>query len=208
MKTNWGLGLLLGSLAACHLLAADPAGSAPGITVRLVNSAKVPQAKLLQGEKEAAYILGKAGVSLTWQDCSAGSEGWQSGPCASSLGATDFWLHVATWKPAAAVGEMLGFTALSREPGADDSVAGVSYPMVRNMAESFGVGESEILGAALAHEIGHLLGVGHAPMGVMCSQFGRNQIVQASAGGLLFSARQASQIRTEIARRRAASGAP
>jgi hypothetical protein len=117
-------------------------------------------------------------------------------------------LHVATWKPASAVGEMLGFTALSRDPGMDESVAGVYYPAVRNLKESFGVEESEILGAALAHEIGHLLGVGHAPMGVMCSRFGRSHIVQASAGELLFSAPQTAQIGTEIARRKAASSAP
>jgi hypothetical protein len=208
MRTNWSSGLLLGSLVACHLLAADRTGSGPGITIRVVNSAKVPQAKLVQGEKQAAYILGKAGVSLTWQDCSAGSAGWQSGPCASSLGATDFWMHIATWKPAAAVGEMLGFTALSRDAGTDDSVAGVYYPVVRKLAESFGTEESEILGAALAHEIGHLLGVGHAPRGVMCSHFGQSHIVQASAGELLFSAPQASQIRTEIGRRKAPSEAP
>ena len=42
-------------------------------------------------------------------------------------GATDFWLHVANWKPAAAGREMIGFTALSRSPGMDN-VAGVYYP--------------------------------------------------------------------------------
>lgn len=204
MKANWGLGLLLGLLAAGHLPAAEFAGSGLGITVRLVNSAKVPQAKLLQGEEEAAYILRRAGVALTWQDCSAGSGGWETGPCTFGLGATDFWLHVATWKPAASV-EMLGFTELSQVPGTDENVAGIYYPEVRNMAEALRVAESEILGAVLAHEIGHLLGVGHSRTGVMCSRFGQSHIAQASGGGLLFSAMQARQIRTEIARLKAAS---
>jgi len=207
MKTNWLSRLLLGSLAAGPLLAAGPAGSAPGITLRLVNSAGVPQVKLLQGEKEAAYILGKAGVAITWQDCSASAAGRQSGPCASGLGAADFWLHVAAWKPAAAVGEMLGFTALSRDSEAEESVAGVYYPLVKSMAENLRVEESEILGAALAHEIGHLLGVGHSRLGVMCPRFGRDHMVQASTGGLLFSAPQASQIRSEITRRTGTSEA-
>jgi hypothetical protein len=197
MKTNCVLGLLLGSSMAGHLLAADPAGSAPAITVRVVNSAKVSPATLLQGEKQAAYILAKAGVTLTWQDCSAGAAGWQSGVCASNPGATDFWFHVATWKPATSKGEMLGFTTVNRNP-ADDSVAGVYYPVVKSMAEKFRVEESEVMGPAMAHEIGHLLGVDHSPMGVMCPQFGRSHIVQAGTGGLLFSAPQASQLRTAI----------
>ncbi len=107
-------------------------------------------------------------------------------------------------EPATAVGEMLGFTVVGPDTGTEESVAGLYYPAVKRVAERFAVEEGEVLGAALAHEIGHLLGVGHSPMGVMCPQFGRNHIVQANLGALLFSAPQARQIRTEIARRQAA----
>jgi hypothetical protein len=201
MKANRCFGLLVGFLVACHQSAAQPNGSVAGVTIRMVNSAKVSPAKLAQGEKAAAYILGKAGVSLTFQDCSAGSLDEQSGSCASSLDATDFWLHVAAWKPASAVGEMLGFTSLGQTAGNVDTVAGIYYPEVKLMSQSYGVEESAILGAALAHEIGHLLGVGHSPLGVMRPAFGRSHIVQASSGGLLFSEPQAAQIRSAIDRR-------
>jgi hypothetical protein len=201
VKTNRSFGLLLGFLSGCHLSAFQPDGSIAEITIRVVNSAKVSPAKLTQAEQAAAHILRMARVALAFEDCSAGSPDERSGPCASSLGASDFWLHVATWKPSIASGEMLGFTTLGKDTGNEDTMAGIYYPMVKNMAENFGVEESAVLGAALAHEIGHLLGVGHSPVGIMRPAFGRNHIVLASAGGLLFSEPQAVQIRIEIDRR-------
>jgi hypothetical protein len=208
MKTNWFFGLLLGLLAACPVLAADPAGSLPEIAVRVVNSAKVPPAALSQAERQAAYIFWKAGVALAWQDCSGISAAGQSGPCDSALGPTDFWLHVAGWKPQQASPEALGFTLLPLDAGTDQNLSGVYYPLVRVMAASYQMEESGVLAAAMAHEIGHLLGVGHTPTGVMCPQFGRRHIIEANSGGLLFSAPQTAQILSEIARRKAARRVP
>jgi hypothetical protein len=76
------------------------------------------------------------------------------------------------------------------------------------MAERYRVEESEVMGPATAHEIGHLLGLDHSPKGVMCPQFGRSHIVLADTGHLLFSAPQASQLRTAIAGRMAVTVAP
>jgi hypothetical protein len=75
------------------------------------------------------------------------------------------------------------------------------------MAENHHMKESEILGPVLAHEIGHLLGAAHSPMGVMCSQFSRGHIALASVGELLFPSAQAAGIRVEVARRQSTSKA-
>jgi hypothetical protein len=75
--------------------------------------------------------------------------------------------------------------------------------MVDATAKSLEVDVSYILGAALAHEIGHLLlgARSHVPRGVMCPRLGRQQLKMASRGELLFTPEQAARIRAEVAQR-------
>lgn len=182
---------LFGGALLIGLAWVAPAGTGSRVTLRLVNSAKVPPATLRLGQKRAAQVLSQAGIEVFWQDCSAG----EVGACAGQLEASEFWLHVANWKPAGRSAEMLGFTVLDGHTPAGTGVAGVYYPKVREMATSFQVEEGDVLGAALAHEIGHLLGLSHAPTGVMRTRFNRQCIVELSQGGLLFGKGQARQIR-------------
>jgi hypothetical protein len=141
--------------------------------------------------------LAQAGIKVVWQDCSAG----EVGDCARELGTGEFWLHVATWKPASASAWELGFTAVDPDSETGGSVAGVYYPMVKELAVKSAIEEAAILGAALAHEIGHLLGVDHSPTGVMCWQLNRQRMVEMNQGGLLFARNQAARMQAEVIRR-------
>ncbi len=182
--------LLCATLSIAFAVTAH-AGSAARIKLRMVNSAKVSAVTLALAQKRAAYVLAQAGVEIVWQDCSAGD----ADVCDGQMEGSEFWLHVANWKPAAASAEALGFTVLKTGVTTGDSLAGVYYPGVAQIAASLQVTEGEVLGAALAHEIGHLLGADHSPTGIMRSRFNRQCIVDLSQGGLLFSKSQATHIR-------------
>ena len=189
--------LLKGVALTLGLGVGTQAGTGARVTLRVVNSARVASRVLGQGQKRASYVLGRAGVEATWQDCPEG----EVGPCARPLERNEFWLHVAGWKPTKQSVEMLGFTARDEDTAGGTDVAGVYYPMVRELASSFQVEEGDVLGAALAHEIGHLLGAGHAPTGVMRARLNRQCIVELSQGGFLFNEDQAARIRVAAIQR-------
>jgi hypothetical protein len=190
MKTNVVLSAMLA-------LAAVANGQTPAvrISVRVVNSAKVADKTVAESERAAAAVLEQAGIAVTWRDCS-------NGVCPEDLASGEYWVHVAAWKPAGSSSECLGFTTVADEP-----VAVVYYPMVREMAGNYSLEEVLILGAALAHEIGHLLGAGHAASGVMSPVFNRERIVAMAQGALLFAPAQAARMRVE-ARRQAGVSRP
>jgi hypothetical protein len=56
------------------------------------------------------------------------------------------------------------------------------------------------LGYVMAHEIGHQMGLGHRPNGIMAASFTLHDLQKAASGSLLFAADDARELRAAIAR--------
>jgi hypothetical protein len=171
------------------------------ITVRVLNPARVPTGTAAEAERTAADIFKKAGVEIGWVDCET------SDACRREAGRLEFWLHLLERQPAALSGDALGYALLTHEPCNKGSYAAVSWQPVRHMADSMEIGPGPILGAAIAHELGHLLldSHSHSHDGVMAERLRTPQLMMAARGELRFDDYQAEAIRREIRRAGAAN---
>ena len=175
------------------------------ISVRLYNYARVPSGALAQAKAEARRILATADVDSLWLDCSLVPTQFQpaaSQDCAGPFGARTLVVRLlpgSTPAKAAFRDTVFGFA----EGG---SVASVFYKRITDLAQGVDKEDWEIpliLGAAIAHELGHLLlgSNSHSPTGIMSGQWDPTYLRLALIGRQLFTAQQAEVIRAEVGRR-------
>jgi hypothetical protein len=83
------------------------------------------------------------------------------------------------------------------------NLASVSVRRVSEEAAEFGIQPYEVLGPAIAHELGHILlgQKGHSPTGIMRARWRREDYERAPRGAFNFTAEQAKQIRAEVSTR-------
>lgn len=196
MKLLYSLTLGCLALAGASL---RPGQAASRITVRVLNPARVPMRTVAEGERIAGNIFEKTGVEIGWVDCEA------SDACRRESGPLEFWLHLLDKRPATVSGDALGFAFLTHEPGNAGGYAAVSWQAVRQLTgDSMEIDPGTALGAAIAHELGHLLLDSHAHSsgGVMAARLRPLQLIMAARGELRFDDDQAESIRRAIRRRR------
>jgi hypothetical protein len=167
------------------------------ISVRVLNRARVPTATTAEAERTAADIFKKAGVEIGWVDCEA------SDACRREPGQLELWLHLLDSQPATLSADALGYALLTHAPRNEGSYAAVSWPAVRHLADSMVIGPGPVLGAAIAHELGHLLLDSHAHShdGVMAERLRPPELMMAARGELRLDDHWAEAIRREIRRR-------
>jgi len=168
----------------------------PAIRVRVDNYTPASPAELAMAEREAARILGAAGLRTIWLICrEVDSLALLQDPCQQPLETTDIVLRVVSEPTQNKFNDaVFGFSV-------QPVLATVYYEYpVRLAKKDDAVFELPvILGCVMAHEIGHLL-LGpnsHSGSGIMQPSWERKQVRQAMTGSLLFTSAQAKHIRAE-----------
>jgi hypothetical protein len=149
------------------------------IAIAFGNEAMVEQRVVAAAERAAEHVFEAAGIRLMWHD---------------SPGAIRFHLVRGRWNGPHA--DATGFAVL---PPKSEPYAGASYAAIEAAAESMGIDPALLLGATIAHEIGHvLLGPAHSRTGIMCPSFRWEQMRQMQRGELRFTPEQAARLRTIV----------
>jgi hypothetical protein len=158
------------------------------VAIRLVHAGRIPEGILERAEKAAAAIFARAGVEARWVDC-------RYEDCATGWSPTVQFLEQRAGAP--------GYATLA---GGQDGYAVVRYPVVQHTAEGVEADAAPLLGATIAHEVGHLLlGRAHGSRGVMSAHFRPADIQEAARGQLGFTPEEARRLRTALERRQTAA---
>jgi hypothetical protein len=194
------------SRAASQTAWAAPASDvSPKVILRVYDYA-VSRALLLRSESEATTILKHAGLEVEWVDCPLTVSEWEAYPrCQVPPSPADFALKILNAKGAerfSAQQEALG-QALECPRNQVGCSAYIFYRGVLELARDGEAAEYQLLGHALAHEIGHLL-LGpnsHSPNGIMSAHWRHRDIQTMARAELLFSEQQSDRIREEMEER-------
>ena len=155
--------------------------------------------------RTASEILGRAGVEVAWLECAVPADvPAASGACSQPLRWNELVVRIL---PAGTVAHQrevhaLGFAFVDLETGGG-SMATVYADRVGVMARSASVNPAELLGRAMAHEIGHLLlGTNrHAPRGLMRAFWSSTDLRQSLATQWQFRGDEGPMMRRGVASR-------
>lgn len=165
-----------------------------GITVMVIDSAKVPSAVLQKAEAEAERIFRNSGVEIRWVNCLKKGE---KRDCHHTPGTNEFMLHIVP--DGKTQSDMVFGEAFLGEDGTG-KYADVFFSRVRAAAETPELNTSELLGAVTAHELGHLLlgSRSHSKTGVMEAVWKQDSLRRIWMGSLLFTREQAQAMQRRV----------
>jgi hypothetical protein len=175
------------------------------ITLRMYNYS-ISRGLLARSEGEATTILHQAGLEVAWVDCPIDATELKNYPdCQVPMGTADFVIKILTARSADRFftnQEVLG-QALECAREWIGCSAYVFHRDIQELTTYCDATEPQLLGHALAHEIGHLL-LGpnsHTSIGVMRAHWRREDLQTIARAYLFFTDLQSRRIRDEVSAR-------
>jgi hypothetical protein len=198
--------LVLGlACAPARLALADPSAPPLALTIYVYDYASIDRSKVAESETVAGRILASAGIETRWRNCRKESESNGRSECAGADGVGAVVVRVLTeamTRKIALTPHQLG-TSISVRSGVLPTDAYVFFGRISNLAEDGRTSWAPLLGAAIAHEVGHLLlgDHSHASSGIMRAKWERKVFEEIFTTRLRFSPEQVERIRADVARR-------
>jgi len=178
--------------------AAESAETPAHLTVNVRNYAQLDRKTLVRAGEVARDILRNAGVEATFVPLDP-EEAFQEGATQGSLNLSIKVLSRQMTEKLRLPTTLMGLApGEGRERTEAFVFAHRAADLARKQADST---LAEILGHAMAHEIGHLFNLCHGPQGIMHGDWDKRDLNNMAMGRLNFSLEQAAQIRAEVARR-------
>jgi hypothetical protein len=164
------------------------------VVVRVYDMATTDAAGRAAALRVAAGAIASAGLTVSWRDCSRGGA---DHPCRTVRDAGDLVVRIMPVALAAAGSEdvELGYAPID-PAGRATVIATVYYDVVQRVAQRTGLNARELLGRAVAHELGHLLlrVPGHGPSGLMRPLWTDAELLQNRPGDWTFSDAERRQV--------------
>ena len=169
--------------------------SADRIEVGFCNVGQSPDNVIARAEAAASYVFGVIGIDITWSNCTAPGSTEASVKPRFVLRLVDHSQPIASGR---STPDAFGRAYLTSDASTD--YAEVYYEPVRQIAVSHQFAEREdILGYAIAHELGHLLlGPRHTPNGIMSVHWNIQDLQMMTQHRMRFSNAQRSAMHREI----------
>ena len=170
------------------------------IRVQVYNGASVSTRDLLRAEDRAARVFKKANILVIW---TAGSMPTDPSPDGEHGQWLQGDLQLRIWTRSLAQPSMIDSDALGFCTSIEGGQAVVLFDAVRSLVRSRFSNPADLLGLAMAHEIGHILlrSVNHSSAGVMRARWLPSDLHDAEKGSLVFTREQVESMQNEVRRR-------
>jgi hypothetical protein len=170
------------------------------VVVWVRDTAQVPDNVLTHAQTEVTRIFRQADVDTVWRAPSPSSANTDASRDPRITIAILSYDQVERLPPALTRDKVGVGVALNSSPTTRANVAYVFYHRVKSLTGANGVTLAPVLGAAMAHEIGHLLlDNAHSEVGLMRADWTKADLQLIQRSELFFTAEQGALIRSRTA---------